>query len=687
VATDVAIPSVDPPARPLPRARVAAFPVWVVLGAVVGLSAAVRWLLALAHSTPVYFPDEYIYSAIARSLAAGEGIAIRGETASFPALLQPLLNAPFWLFEEPAVAYRLGQGLNALAMSLAAVPVYLIARRLLLSERLSLACAVLALLSPNFFYVAYLLGEPIAYPLVLGAIYFGMRAIAQPTRAAQLGLVACSGLAAFARVQFVVLPIVFVLAAALVDRSSLRRLRLTLILFALPLAGALALGPGRVLGYYSRIGDLELHPLEMAHWGGIDLMLLAYSSGWVLVPGALVGIAYAFARKRLREERAFAALTALLTGALLVEATVYAANAPEDIGGGRFQERYLMTILPLVAPAFCLWLARGAPARRFVAVFSLAMLVLSARVPLSGFTSETGRQDSPFLLALYWLERGVGYDNGSLALAAAVAALSLLAAALAFRPRHAAPVALAASALLVGTASAGAFVFDADNAPKVRDSYLPADARWVDHARVGEVTYLQTPGGPRELAFSQLFWNRSIGDVVRLPKGNTIDAFHQPFVHVERDGTLVHEGRALRNAILIPRFSVYADFRNASRAARTQTFDLWKPTGTPQLELLVAGRYFDGWLADEGWIEVRPTRAGTFTLPVVLPKEARTLRLRFSGSATRTVELEPGESRRLTFDVRAGRLWRVEYESDSASFLPDLRRVSVEVGTPTFSSP
>ncbi len=686
MATDVAIPGADPPARPLLRARVAAFPAWLVLGALVGLSAAVRWLFALAHSTPVYFPDEYIYSAIARSLAAGESIAIRGEAASFPALLQPLLNAPFWLVEDPAVAYRLGQGLNAVAMSLAAVPVYLIARRLKLSEPLSLACAALTLLSPNFFYVAYLLGEPIAYPLVLGAVYFGLRAIGDPTRGVQLGLVACSGLAAFARVQFVVLPIVFVVAAALVDRGSLRRLRLTLVLFALPLAGALALGPSRVLGYYSRIGDLELHPLEMAHWAGIDLMLLAYSSGWVLGPGALAGIAFAFGRARPREERAFAAIAALLTGALLVEATIYAANAPEEIGGGRFQERYLMTILPLVAPAFCLWATRGARARHVVAVFSLAMLVLSARVPLSGFTSETGRQDSPFLLALWWLERRIGYDDGSLALAALVAVLSLLAAGLAFRPRRAAPVALGAAALLVGAASAGAFVFDADNAPKVRNSYLPADARWVDHANLGEVTYLQTPGGPRELAFSQLFWNRSVGDVVRLPRGNTIDAFHQPFVRIERDGTLLHGGHALRTAILIPRFAVYADFRNATRVAQTPTFDLWRADGTPQLELLVAGRYFDGWLANEGWIEVRPEHAGTLVLPLTLPKEAPTLRLRFTGAETRTVELEPGTSRRVTFEIPAGGVWRVEYESDVASFLPDFRRVSVEVGTPTFTA-
>lgn len=686
MAVDAAVSSADRSVRPLLRARVAAIPVGVVLAAAVGLSAAVRWLLALAHTTPVYFPDEYIYSAIARSLADGDGIAIRGHAAGFPALLQPILNAPFWLVEEPAVAYRLGQGLNAVAMSLAAIPVYLIARRLRLSEPLALACAGLTLLSPNLFYVAYLLGEPIAYPLVLGAVYFGMRAIAEPTRSAQLGVVACSGLAAFARVQFVVLPLVFVLAAALVDRGVLRRLRLTLALFALPLAVALALGPGRVLGYYSRVTGLELQPLEMLEWAATDLMLLAYSSGWILVPGAVVGIAYAIARPRTRDERAFAAIASLLTGAVLLEAALYAANAAEAAGGGRFQERYLMTVLPLAAPAFLLWVKRGAPARIVVALSALALLLVSARIPLSGFTSETGRQDSPFLLALYWLEKRIGYDDGSLALAAAVALLSLLGAALAFRPRRAAPIALAGAALLAGAASAGAVAFDAENVPNVRSSYLPPDARWVDHAPRGPVTYLQTPGAPRELAFSQLFWNRSIGDVVRLPRASMIDAFVQPVVRVREDGAIVHEGRALTTALLVPRYAVHATFRDAARVETTRTFDLWRPSGgAAKLELLVAGLYFDGWLANEGWIEVRPERAGTLTLPVTLPEEAPALRIRFTGSERRMVDLKPGASRTLRFEIPAGALWRVEFDTNSGAYLPDFRRVSVEADTPAFT--
>jgi hypothetical protein len=687
VALDVAVSSADAPARPrpVPLGRAAAISAGWLLAGLVGLSFAVRWLLAAAHTTPVYFPDEYIYSAIARSLAEGDGIAIRGHAAGFPALLQPILNAPFWLFDEPAVAYRMTQGLNAFAMSLAAVPVYLIARRLQLSERLSLACALLAVVTPNLFYASYVLGEPIAYPLVLGAVYFGIRAISLPTRGAQIGLVACSGFAAFARVQFVVLPVVFLLAAAIADIRVVKRLKLTLVLFALPLLGALALGPMRVLGYYSRIANLDVHPLEMAGWGATDLMLLAYSSGWVLVPGAVVGLAYALWKPRSRDEKAFGALAVVLVGALLLEATLYAANAAEAAGGGRFQERYLMTILPLIAPAFCIWVTRRAPARWYVAISALALLLVSARIPLSAYTSETGRQDSPFLLALYWLERKIGYDDGSLALAAAVALLSLLAAGLAFRPRRAAPLALGAAILLAGTASAGAFAFDADNVPKVRGSYLPTDARWVDHADVGPVTYLQTPGGPRELAFSQMFWNRSIGDVVRLPHGNKIDAFHQPLVRIADDGSLVEGGAPIRTAILIPRYSVFAELRNATRVADTPTFDLWRADGTPQLAVLVAGRFFDGWLANDGWLEVRSPTGGELQLPVTLPKNAPKLRLRFTGSERRTVVLQPGEHRTLAFGVPAGTVWRVDFDSNSGAYLPDFRHVSVRSGTPTFS--
>ncbi len=101
-------------------------------------------------------------------------------------------------------------------MSLAAVPVFLLARRLGLSGRVSLAVAALSVLVPDLVYASFISSEALAYPLVLTAVYFAVSALARPTRRAQIGFVAFAGLATLARVQFAALPIVFLVAAVLV---------------------------------------------------------------------------------------------------------------------------------------------------------------------------------------------------------------------------------------------------------------------------------------------------------------------------------------------------------------------------------------------------------------------------------------------------------------------------------------
>lgn len=181
MAVDVAAPAAERHPS-LALARLAAVPARLTLGAIVGLSFVFRLLAGLAHATPLYFPDEYIYGSLARSLATSGRLAIRGTPAHFPALLEPLLAAPFWLTGDPELAYRLTQGLNALAMSLAAVPVYLLARRLGLGQWLGLASAALAVAFPDLLYASFVMADPIAYPLVLGAVYAGVCALDTPSR-------------------------------------------------------------------------------------------------------------------------------------------------------------------------------------------------------------------------------------------------------------------------------------------------------------------------------------------------------------------------------------------------------------------------------------------------------------------------------------------------------------------------
>jgi hypothetical protein len=637
----------------------------VVLAALITASAALRFLLALAHPTPIFFADEYIYSTLAHELATTGRPTIRGEAAGFPALLQPILTSPFWLFGDAGVALRLTQAFNAIVMSAAAVPVFLLARRLSLGRGFALAAAGLTLLVPDLFYVGFVLTEPIAYPLVLGAVYAGVCAATQPTKRNQLAFVLLAGLATFARLQFVILPLAF-LGAALFsgDLGVFRRLRLTLGLFA---AGALPL-IAKGVGYYSGVRDFAVDPAQIVRWFGVDGMMLAYAAGWIVVPGALV----ALATPRGRVERAFAALTLVLALGLFVEAALYASN--NEVHGGRFQERYVFTLIPLMVVAFGVSLRRGGRARFAVAGLAALLVAVSARHPLAGWTDDLGRQDSPFLVGVYRLEEAIGYASGSLLVAAVVAALAAGAVAIAFRPRLA-PCGLGAAAVLLACVAAGAWSIDARYSQRARATYLPEDARWVDHANLGDVTIVNTPGSGRELTLEQMFWNRSIKRLVRLRRADHPDAFAAPRLRVGGDGTLFLQGKRFAGPLLIDEYAMTAELRGAKSVASSKLFELWKPAGRPRLRLLAGGRYYDGWLAHTGYVRTWNS-PGTLRLRLTLPRSAARSQMVFKTQALRrVVTLAPGGTKDVAFDVPSG-VWTLRWKGTLAR-LPDQRPVSV----------
>src|SRR6266540_2425346 len=590
----------------------------VALGGLVALSAIVRLLLALSHPTPLLFADEYIYSTLAHGIATTGHPTIRGEAASFPALLEPILTAPFWLFGDAGVALRLTQALNAVAMSLAAVPVYLLARKLGLGALYGLAASALALVTPAFFYVAYVVGEPIAYPLVLAAVYAGVCALSEPTRKNQLAFMALAG-----------------------------------------------------LGYYLGVRDLPLDPDKLLHWAALDSMLLAYAAGWLVVPGARV----ALATPRTQVERAFAGMTIFFALGLFVEAAVYASSADGAGPGGRFQERYLFTLLPLLAVAFGASLRRSGRARLAVLVLSSVLVAVSARFPLSGWTDDHGREESPLLMGVYRLEDAVGYANGSLLVAIVVALLAAGATAVAYRTRLW-PAALGIVALLLASVGAGAWALDARYAQRARATYFPADARWVDHANLGDVTAVNTPSASRELVLEQMFWNRSIKRLVRLRRAESPDVFSVPQLTIRKDGALLLRGRPLRTALLINEYAVTAEFEGAKSVVSSSLFELWKPVGIPRLRLLVGGRFFDGWLANSGYVRTWGA-ASTLRLRLSLPHTApASARLVFrAGGMTRTVSIAPGATRAVRFDVPNG-VWTLRWKGP-LNYLPDGRPVSV----------
>lgn len=693
MAADTGGVAVAAAARPAPvraavLARVAALPARLVLAGIVSVSLAVRSVLAFAHATPVFFPDEYIYSSLARSLASSGRPLVREGPAHFPALLEPLLAAPFSLLGNPELAYRLTQMENALAMSLAAIPIYLLARRLELGAGFALGAAALAVATQDLYYVSFVLADPIAYPLVLAAVCAGVSVLARPTPRAQLAFVLFAGLAAFARIQYLVVPLAFLVAALVVERGrvagAIRSVRLTLVLLGAPAAVFLAFGPARLLGYYSTVSDQKLRPGALLHWVAVDGMLLAYAAGFVLVPGALVGLAYALARPRSRAESAFAALTLALAVGLLAEAAVYASN-----GSSRFQERYLFTLLPLLAPAFGIAASRGWPRRRIVAALALGLLLLSATVPLAGYTQGSGKQDSPFLFAVFRLEKVLGAGGGSLAVALLAAILSLVAAGIALRGRGA-TLAVGLSLAFAAAASAAAFSVESRNSRDLRAAFLPADLRWVDHSGLHGVALLKTPGSPPDRALEQLFWNTSVTRLLLLDGAEPTDVFAATRVRVSRNGRLLADGRPLRTPLLVENFAVRASFRGATLLARGGSFELWRPDGTPRLALLAVGYYQEGWLAGAGQVSVWPDASGgmrgTLRLVVGLPQDSRPTPLHFTAPGIdRRVTIAPGEHRTLSFQASAHGPWTLRFRTDKPGFLWDGRAVSVQAAAPAFT--
>jgi cell shape-determining protein MreD len=654
---------------------------WLV--AVVGVSFLVRTGVGWLRATPILFPDEYIYTAIGRSLADSGRPQIRGGAAHFPALLEPILTAPAWLVGDVETSYRIVQAIGALAMSLAAVPVYLLARGLGLSRRIGLALAALAVLVPDLVYASFISSEAFAYPLVLAAVAAAVSALARPSRRSQLAFVAFAGLAAFTRVQFAVLPLVFVLALLAVGmrerrvRTAVREQALPLVLFAAPLVVALAGGAARLLGYYHGALGLRPEPVRMLRWMGWDAMALAYASGWIVVPGALLGLTLALARPRDRRELAFGAVSACLALALLVQAGVFQAD-PGTLRGllaavNGIKERYLFYLVPLVGICFALYARRGWPLRLPHLVLAGALLLVSVRVPLSGFAVGSTLDASPILYGVYWLG-GKLDDVSAASLAVAVAAALLLGVAVATcrRPRLATPLALVLALLATATASAGAVAFNIVTTEAAKRSYLPGDPSYVDHSGLRNVALVQSSGGTRSAALQQLFWNRSVDRVLLLPGAQRFDVFDSERVTVADDGSLLAAGRTVRGPLLVDGFGSTVRLQGARPVVSGPVSTLWAPAGTPRLALYADGRYYDGWLVRKGTITIWPSAGGKalhgrLMMALTLPRDREPLEIRFKVQAGPAVDVRllPGARAGVDLPVCASGPWRARFRASS----------------------
>ncbi len=666
------------------------------LAFIVGASFVIRTTLAWLRSAPALFPDEYIYSSIGRSIAESGRPLIRGGPAHFPALLQPIVTAPAWLIGDVDTAFRVIQAIGALAMSLAAVPVFLIARRLGLSSRVSLALAAFTVLVPDLLYASFISSEALAYPLLLASVYAAVNALAKPSLRAQLLFVAAAGLATLARVQFAILPIVFALATVIVGarerriREIVRQQALPIGVFAVAAVVLLASGPSRSVGVYRYLFGFHTGPLAVIHWAALDAMTLAYAAGWIIVPGALLGLWLALSRPRSTEELAFGVIALLVTVALFVEAGFLQASLTSV---HEIQERYVFYAAPLLGLSFALYASRGWPLRLQHLALAGVLVLVSVRVPLGGYAVASTLNGSPILFGVYWLTGKLGKPgDASAVVAAAVALMTAVAVLGSRRPRFGTPVVLGVALLATGAASAGAVIFDVQNTADVRKAYLPSDPSWVDRAHLGDVTLLQSSSGGRGNSLQELFWNRSITRVVLLPGVAPFDSFRTERARIAADGSLSVGGHPLRGPLLVDTYGSTIRLRGAGLRKAGPAAELWVPerNARPRLELYAPGRYSDGWLAKSGAVFVWPESpddrvAGWLTMRLVAAPQVGPVTMTFQNrlDSRITLRVRPGAPRLVRLAVCASRDAHVSYRS-TARVLVGLRAVSLKASAPVF---
>ncbi len=240
-------------------------PWWLWLAAIVAVSAAFRAWLARDLVAPFIFVDELIWSELARGIAdAGEAL-LRDEPDPGYSLVYPLLISPVYAVVDGLVdAYSGVKTLNAVLMSLAAVPAYFLARRVV-GTGLALLGALLAVALPSLVYTGTVMTENAFYPLFLCLSLVLVLVLERPTWARVAVLVVVLGIAFGTRVQAVALVPAVLLAPLLLAvlegsglRATLARYRTLYLTFAglgmLALVGMLVSGRSP-LGAYERVGD------------------------------------------------------------------------------------------------------------------------------------------------------------------------------------------------------------------------------------------------------------------------------------------------------------------------------------------------------------------------------------------------------------------------------------------------
>jgi hypothetical protein len=619
---------------------------------------------------PFIMVDELIYSELGRSLAdSGELLVREVPSPGYGVVYPALISLAYSVFESLTDAYAAVKTLNALVMSLAAVPAYFLARRVV-GSGLSLLAAVLAVSLPSLVYTGSVMTENVFYPVFLATALLLTLVLERPTTTRLTVLLIAVGVAAATRVQAVVLVPALLMAPlllALFRREGLQvALRPFRWLYALVLGGGalvlvLQVARGKsladLLGAYSIVGESDYEPGEVLRYLLYHLAELDLYLGVVPVAATIVLVGRARTLDR--------PLQALLATALATTFwLVLVVSAFASVFAQRIQERNLFVVAPLFLVLLLAWVDRGAPRPRAPAVSAAAAAaVLVLLIPFKRFIDTSALSDTLMLLPWWSVQDHVSLEwIAELAFGLAV----VLGAAFLLVPRRYAValplVVLAYYAAVFQPIWAGSHGVKQASAGAVFQGIRGVPRDWIDAALPDDAraAVLWTGRADRFTVNQNEFFNRSVGPVFYL-RQPTPGGVGETRVRVDPHSGVVRlpDGGPLAVEYLLTDGSVTPDGEVVARDDLLGT-TLWRVDGDVVSTTSIRGLYpNDSWSGETVTWQRRLCRGGELVVSLSsdpsLFDSPQTVHASVDGERIAQVKLEPNRRAKLRVPLESGR--------------------------------
>lgn len=613
-----------------------------VLIVLVVLSTCFRAWAALEVPVPWIAPDEMVYGLLGLSLYDSGHLAILDGPTPYYTLLEPAFTGIPLTIGSFAFGYDLLKVLQALAMSLTAVPVYLWGCSLV-SRRWALVAAALTLAVPGLALSGLLMTEVLFYPLLVLVAWAMAHALVRPTPRAQSLVVAASIAAAATRLQAIILLPAFVGALMLyaaLSRST-RIVRPLWPTFAALTAIALAwLGwrlstGGSVVAGYAGVTETSYGIGDAARfvvYHSADLLIL---TGVFPVCAVAVLLIEGLRRGELSEQaRAYLAVAASLVFFFVVEVGVFASQHV-----GRLAERNLLALAPVLFLGLVLWLSRGGS--RGFAVTAVVALVAAAALmalPVQRMVVDAAAPDAFTLIPFIELRHASSLQTTELVFYIGAGFAVLLFVLVRSRWLLLLPVLLIV-AFVAASVSVSRYV--SSQARVQQASFLGPDRRWVDRAAVGPTAYLYDGERDWNGVWQTIFWNRRVDRVYDLLNAEVTGPLPQQQLTIEPDGRLTGGNGTPAYAVAPGTFGVAGTpVANSGQAGFFQGgLQLWKVAPPLRLVSRALGLKPNGEIdpGGDGQVIGYDCRDGGTFLVTLLVKEPQTIVLARNGLSWRTL--------------------------------------------------